>query len=214
MLPEDTTKDPKKSPNDSTAVETETEFKSKAEQVYDSVDDWKEDVEFPGLYYSKKLNILYCPNHKKAGNRGGMSRHFRSDHVEMKSITAKAKSLGQQLGKITEQASTIVVVQTPDQMILEDHNREVAEAAGMLAKDYELRAEYEMLHQQDRIPYDWSFYDWIKLGCVVNWNEKWKVNLTLNQDVGQLDEKQLNWLKLTLAENAQKRKAESEEVIE
>jgi len=71
-----------------------------------------------------------------------------------------------------------------------------------------------MLHQQDKIPYDWSFYDWIKLGTVVNYNEKWKYDLSLNQDMSLLDEKQRNWLRLTYEENQQKKKAEAEVIIE
>lgn len=193
-------------------TEDENTQKTKAEQLHDSADDWHTDTEFPVFYFSEKLNMLWCPVHRMCANRGSMSKHNKATNHEIKE---KSLTSSQSLDSQLQDASrpTIAVYMTPEQMILEDHNREIAEAAGMLAKDYELRAEYEMLHQQDRIPYDWSFYDWIKLGTVVNWNEKWKVNLSLNQDVGLLDEQQRNWLKLTLAENAQKRKAESEEII-
>lgn len=217
MLPEDST-DNSKDPTASTETtgdppKTNVIYKSEAEQLYDSVKDWKEDREFAGVFYSESLNLLWCPNHKICSNRGGMIKHFNSKHKQMKTITAPPTSLQTQI-QTAEQPPSITVIATPEQMILEDHNREIAEAAGMLAKDYEMRAEYEMLHQQDRIPYHWSFYDWIKLGAILTWNEKWKINLTLNQDVALLDEKQRNWLKLTLAENAQKRKAETEEIIE
>lgn len=188
--------------------------KTKPEQLHDSVDDWHTDSEFIEFYYSEKLNMLWCPIHRMCANRGSMSKHYKAtkhDAVTETSLIG-SKNLGKQL--TDAERPSIAVYMTPEQMILEDHNREIAEAAGMLAKDYELRAEYEMLHQQDRIPYDWSFYDWLKLGCVVNWNEKWKINLSLNQDVGLLEANQRDWLKLTLTENTEKRKAETEQIVE
>lgn len=202
--------------NDTTASESSTKEipKLKPEQLHDSVKDWHTDSEFPEFYFSEELNMLWCPVHRMCANRGSMSKHYKAtkhDASTEKSLVT-GKSLGSQLADANR--PTIAVYLTPEQMILEDNNRAIAEAAGMLAKDYELRAEYEMLHQQDRIPYDWSFYDWIKLGTVINWNEKWKVNLSLNQDIGLLDEKQREWLSLTLEENKIKRKAEAEEIVE
>ncbi len=201
-------------PTETTASnsQTTTVDKSDAELKHDSVNDWHSDEEFVGIKFSKKLGLLWCASHLKCINRGGMTKHFAAYHGKQRKTKAPPGGLGPQLDAADK--PTIAVYMTPEQMILEDHNREIAEAAGMLAKDYELRAEFEMLHQQDKIPYDWSFYDWIKLGTVVNYNEKWKYDLSLNQDMSLLDDKQRDWLRLTYSENEQKKKAEAEVIIE
>jgi len=196
-------------PNNDTTNATKPQVKTPSEQTesqikHDKVKDWGPSTEIPGTEFSPSTNMFWCNFHGVIANSGNMEKHLKAKEHNM-GPTGTA-DLGPQLRTLTE-PKTITVYQTPEQMVIEDHNRDIAEAATMLAKDYELRAEYEMLHQQFRIPYDWSFYDWIK-ACVVFWNKEWKISLSLNQNVEALTPDKVSWLKTIYSENLAKSQAE------
>lgn len=184
------------------AKKTEQEVK----EIYDKINDWTTSETYPQMKYSPSTNYHYCPIHNliliKPANAGNHNKVCKPSAEHTEAHTTELERLEQeQKRRDQKNSSGLDLVQTPEEMILMDNNKDIAEAAGMLAKDYELRAEFEILHLKKLIPWDWSFYDWIKIGMFQFWNNAFGLTLELRQDESVLTEEQILWLKSTIKEN-------------
>lgn len=92
-------------------------------------------------------------------------------------------------------------------LVYEDVQKDVVKGATEIAKDPELLFEFQKLKLEDRIPYDWDFYLWIK-ACVKTYNEIFKIHVGLWQDIKNLPTDILEWQKLVFEETAHLRKTE------
>lgn len=180
-------------------------------EIYSKLTDWQKSEQYPQMEYSETGKLFWCPIHIMALTANTAANHNKTCQAPTGPNTHLEK-----LAKLKERLDDengLGLVPTPEQMVLEDHNKEIAEAASMLAKDYELRAEFEMLHQQKLIPWDWTFYDWIKIGCVHYWNGSFGFELKLTQDTAHLTKEQIAWIHETLSENLEHEKSTKEDSI-
>ena len=177
--------------------------KTPAEQqeIHDKFTDWEKSDQYPQMQYSKSGSLFWCPDHKFALEAKHAANHNKSCMRDLKKSGQSTSKILNEIIDSENQNDFDQRVTTPEQMVLEDHNKEIAEAASMLAKDYELRAEFEMLHALKTIPWDWSFYDWLKLGCVDLWNKTFSYELTLNHDISKISPEARGWEKQTIIEN-------------
>lgn len=183
------------------------------QEIYDKLTDWKQSEKYPQMEHSESGKLFHCPIHNRLFAPAQAANHARgckSDSSNKKSVAERRKDDLE--NRLHEDEHGLSLVQTPEQMVLEDHNKEIAEAASMLAKDYELRAEFEMLHQQKIIPWDWTFYDWVKKS-VEYWNGSFGFKLELLQDVSILSKEQIKWLHEVLSENLEHEKSKEDAII-
>lgn len=183
--------------------------KTKTDDLIKETRDWQ-DSKIVGIKFSPSTGLYYCEQHKLVTKLNNIKNHLKT-HNKNENVSDSVEDTLQTLKDQLETQSD-TRVPTPAEMILEDHNREIAEAAGMLAKDYELRAQYEIMQLEKKIPWDWSFYDWLK-ATVTFWNKAWGYRLELPQDLAVLDTIQKEWLRDTMQENIA-HEIEPEEKIE
>lgn len=169
-------------------------------EIYDKITDWEDTTKFNGWKYSPDNDLYYCPFHKMIMSPQGAGNHGKKCMADRNVSSQQTKKELGDLGK-PKKPEDVTTVPTPGAMILEDVNKEISEAAGMLAKDYELKAVYEILRFKNHIPWDWSFYDWMKIGCYQYWAAAFGYELELTQNESILSNDQTDWIKSVIKEN-------------
>lgn len=172
------------------------------DQAKQLADDWQDSVKYPGMKESLSKNLLWCPQHETLGPPGSQSQHWKKYH-SMDSVE-QGRLILEKLSNITSKANvpdiTSFILDKPENLILMDLTNEAAQAGAMLAKDPELRFQYDQLVFQKLIPYDWNYYMWIKK-CISYWNKSFGLSCTMNLDESVLSDEQRIWLKKTVQEN-------------
>ena len=192
--------------------------------------EWLQYKQNPNIQKNSKSNKFRCKTCSKilGTNAGAAGYHSKSSHnlslsgeqikndkTKVEKIETKNKNsesiveIDQELSKRNSiennEAETSV-----DEMVFHDIQRDVVKGASQIARDPFLLYEFHMLKLQDKIPYGWNFYDWIK-ACVVAFNNLFKIQIGLRQDFNNMTADGLEWQKLVYQENAYMRYLEKSE---
>jgi len=193
--------------------------------------EWLQYKQNPHIQKNSKSNEFRCKTCSKilGTNAGAAGYHSKSSHnlslsgeqikndkTKVEKIETKNRNsvsiveIDQELSKRKSIENNEADETNVDNMVFHDIQRDVVKGASQIARDPILLYEFHMLKLQNKIPYDWDFFKWIK-ACVTAFNKLLKIQIGLWQDINNVPGKWLEWQKSVYQENAHLRNLEESE---